>query len=57
MMKSIESILKSGEIIVVRKLSYNEIADSVARLKIEQDRILSLKKIDYERLRKTYITI
>lgn len=41
----------------VRKLSFDEIADSVARLKIEQDRILSLKKIDYEILRKTYITI
>ena len=50
-----KSFLKSKPI--VRILTEDDIAESVSRIKLAQKKIIDSKKIDYERLEKTIITI
>lgn len=55
----INSILKKGEKLKATKLDPNDkkIIDLMEKTAKEQERVLSLKNIDWEEMSRTYITI
>lgn len=58
-MISVKDILKPGASLEVRKIDIDdpEVIAQIEWVRKEQKRILDLKKIDFARLEKTYITI
>lgn len=50
-------ILKSGAILEAKVLTDCEVKELLSKVQLEQSKIQRMKKIDYEKLQNTFITI
>lgn len=59
MSKLLKDILKQGSVLEVKILDYNDpkLKKQLAKLQKDRDAILACKKVDWEKLAHTYITI